>query len=64
MMDRLRQHLITAHGFTADTWRLEQAEMEHKRDHGYGVLQHPAEDLYLAIDEDGDTTDPTEGVSE
>ena len=50
-VDRLRRHLVAAHCFTADTWRLELAEAEHERDHKSGILQHSPEDLWEYIED-------------
>ena len=48
---KLRTHLVKAHNFAEDSWRLEQAEAEHLRDHRVGDLQHTVDDLYEYIEE-------------
>lgn len=50
--ERLRQHVAQAHGIDRPGWPRILVDTLHKNDHGSGAFEHPADDLYLAIDED------------
>ncbi len=58
MTSRLQKHLVAAHNFTEDSWRVTQAPVRtHQDDHDTGAFQHPEHDLYLYIEDWGQVDD-------
>lgn len=58
-IDRLREHLVAVHGMTPTQTTAETLHaQDHEPGHGYGGhgWQHAAEDLFVRIDEEGETS--------